>query len=239
LPAVGGLHFNRGAKRAREARAALGLDPAVPLECLLSVVETQFPVVVAALPDAVAGAAYGGGVLWVNGNQIARRQRFTLAHEFGHAWIGHDGRLEPDTLETLNGRTTNPYEIQANAFAAEFLLPRLGIEARVDGVEPTLDDVVRIGAAFGVSAPVVVIRLKQLRLASPARLARLGREIEEGLHSQLFDHLGLSRVDDRLARIDTLPYLSPQLSGSLLAAALHGDAAVGRRLAGALGRLLS
>ncbi|HET6548226.1 MAG TPA: ImmA/IrrE family metallo-endopeptidase [Solirubrobacter sp.] len=231
------MDTNRGAKRAREARAALGLDPGAPLECLLSVVEERFPVVVAALPDAVAGACCWS-VLWVNGNQIARRQRFTLAHEFGHAWIGHDGALEPDTLETLYGRPTNPYEIQANAFAAEFLVPRAGIAERVRG-EPTLEDVVRIGAEYGVSAPVVVIRLKQLRLASPERLARLSREIDERLHSQLFEHLGLSRVDDGLARIDALPYLSPQLSGTLLAAALHGDAAVSRELAGALGRLLS
>jgi hypothetical protein len=234
---VGSLDSNRGAKRAREARAALGLDPGAPLHCLLSVVESRFPVVAAALPDGVAGACCLS-VLWVNGNDIPRRQRFTLAHEFGHAWIGHDGALALDTPDTLVGRTTNPYEIQANAFAAEFLVPRDGISELVRG-EPTLEDVVRIAAAYGVSAPVVVIRLKQLRLASPARLARLSREVDEGLHSQLFSLLGLSRVDDRLARIDALPYLSPRLSGTLLSAALHGDAAVSRSLAGSLSRLLS
>ena len=38
---VPGEDSNRGAKRAREARAALGLDPAAPLECLLSTVEQR------------------------------------------------------------------------------------------------------------------------------------------------------------------------------------------------------
>ena len=35
------LDFNRGAKRAREARVALGLDPAVPLDDVLEVVEAR------------------------------------------------------------------------------------------------------------------------------------------------------------------------------------------------------
>ena len=126
---MAGLDSNRGAKRAREARQALGLDVTAPLEDLLDVVEAQKPVIVAALPEDVAGACVGGELLWVNGNQYAPRQRFTLAHEFGHAWIGHDGRLEPDTVETLSGRTTNPYEVQANAFAAEFLVPKAGSRA--------------------------------------------------------------------------------------------------------------
>jgi hypothetical protein len=34
-----GLDSNRGAKCAREARAAVGLDPVAPLECLLTVAE--------------------------------------------------------------------------------------------------------------------------------------------------------------------------------------------------------
>src|SRR4051794_14167342 len=123
------IDTNRGAKRAREARRALGLPADAPLPCLLSVVEERAgqPVIVAALPTHVAGACYRSGdsaVLWVNGGQGLGRQRFTLAHELAHAWCAHDGAAGVDTVETLSGRTTNPYEIQANAFAAEFLVPR-------------------------------------------------------------------------------------------------------------------
>jgi Zn-dependent peptidase ImmA (M78 family) len=172
---VAGLDVNRGAKRAREARAALSLDAASPVECLVTVVEDRFHVAVVALPAGVAGACYrteNGAVLWVNGGQVLRRQRVTLAHELGHAWCRHDGTLEPDTVETLSGFTSNPYEIQANAFAAEFLAPRDGMKQRFRR-EPGLDDVVRVATDYGVSAIVVVYRLKQLRLASPERIARL------------------------------------------------------------------
>ena len=224
------LDFNRGAKRAREARAALGLDPAAPLADVLDVVERHSPVIVARLPDGTAGAC-AAGVLWVNGTEYAPRRRFTLAHEFGHAWIGHDGRLEVDSFETLSGRTTNPLEVQANAFAAEFLMPRAGLE-RFER-EPTLEDVVALAATYGVSAPAAVIRLEQLKLASRERIARLRREIEEGLHG----YLGVEPFGDRLEAIE-LPYLSPSLRGSLLEAALRGEAAADRRLAEAIDRIL-
>ena len=67
-------------------------------------------------------------MLWVNGTHVAARQRFTLAHEFGHDWCRHDGKLAVDTFETMSGKTRNPREIEANAFAAEFLLPRAAMD---------------------------------------------------------------------------------------------------------------
>jgi Zn-dependent peptidase ImmA (M78 family) len=241
--AMPSIDSNRGAKRAREAREALGLDPAAPLACLLTIVEqrARLPVVVAALPDGVAGACYrsdDGAVLWVNGSQWRPRQRFTLAHELGHVWCRHDGRLEVDTVATLSGQTTSPYEIQANAFAAEFLVPREGMEEVIEGT-PTLDEVVIIGAHYGVSPIVVAFRLKQLGLASEQRADQLLSEIEERLHVEAFFRLGLRMLEDRLGRLTTLPYLSPALEGTTLDAALRGNAVVDRDVAGAIDRLLT
>src|SRR4051812_40512322 len=120
-----GLHTNRGAKRAREARRDLGLDAVSPLD-LLAVVE--LPVVVGALPDHVAGALVrngAGAVAFVNGGQWIDRQRFTLAHELGHACCGHQ-KPSVDTFETVFGTAHDPQEVEANAFAAELLAPRDG-----------------------------------------------------------------------------------------------------------------
>jgi Zn-dependent peptidase ImmA (M78 family) len=242
---MAGLHANRGAKRAREARAALGLDPAAPLDCLLTVVEERAgnPVIVTALPGELAGACSRVGdtpVLWVNGApaQSPPRRRFTLAHELGHARCGHDGSLELDTFATLSGRTSNPFEVEANAFAAEFLVPRAALGDAVSR-EPTLEDTVAVATEFGVSAITVVYRFKQLRLASDARVAQLEAEIEEGLHLGMAERLGLTHRADRLARVGHLPYLSPALEGSALAAALRGEAHASAGLAGAVERLLA
>jgi Zn-dependent peptidase ImmA (M78 family) len=242
---MAGLHANRGAKRAREARAALGLDPAAPLPDVLTVVEERAgrPVVVAALPDEVAGACFrdaGGAVLWVSGSpgQVPARRRFTLAHELGHVWCEHDGSLELDTFETLSGRTSNPFEVEANAFAAEFLVPRAGLAELVAG-EPTLDEAVALANRYGVSAIMLVYRLKDLRLASARRVEQLAAEIDEKLHLAVADRLGLRPPADRLATLGHLPYLSPALDGSALAAALRGDGAASAGLAGAVERLLT
>jgi Zn-dependent peptidase ImmA (M78 family) len=237
---------NRGAKRAREARVALGLDPAAPLRCLLTVVEERagHPVVVTALPGDIAGACFsadGGAVLWVNGSksQSPPRRRFTLAHELGHAWCGHDGSVEVDTFATLSGKTSSPLEVQANAFAAEFLVPRAGLDEVITR-EPTLEDTVVVATHFGVSAIMVAYRFKQLGLVSEPRAEQLEAEIlDDKLHLEVAGDLDLRPRKDRLGRIEHLPYLSPALENSALAAALRGDGPASAGLAGAVERLLA
>jgi Zn-dependent peptidase ImmA (M78 family) len=224
------LDVNRGAKRAREAREALRLDPVAPLRCLLTAVEEAgFPVIVRRLPEEVAGACVRTGdeevVLWVNGAQPAVRQRFTLAHELGHAWCGHDGTTSIDTFETLSGDTTDGREVQANSFAAEFLVPRAGIEEVVEG-DPTLEELVVIGAHYGVSAWVVLFRCQMAGVVSEARAEKLRGEIDDGLHLEIRRHVDVATKRDRLSEIRTLPYLSPALAGSALAAMLEGAASV-------------
>ncbi len=240
---MAGLDANRGAKRAREARAALGLDPAERLPCLLDVVEQRagLPVVVAALPDGVAGACAPlgpGRLLWVNGTQARVRQRFTLAHELGHVWCKHDGRLPVDSFATLSGRTSNPLEVQANAFAAEFLIPRGALDEVLDR-EPTLDEIVVVAAHFGTSAIMTLYRFKQHDRISAARCARIEDEIRQGLHAAASRRLELAPLADRLGRLEHLPYFSPALAGTRLAAVVRGEAEADPALAAAMSRLLS
>jgi Zn-dependent peptidase ImmA (M78 family) len=138
---MAGRDTNIGAKRARETRAELELAPADPCPCILTAVEEHLgvPVVIATLPQKIAGCCWRDRdrvVLWVNGTQAPVRQRFTLAHELGHVRCRHDMAVAADTFETLAGKTTDSREIQANAFAAEFLAPAEGVRAMRDG-EPT------------------------------------------------------------------------------------------------------
>jgi Zn-dependent peptidase ImmA (M78 family) len=227
---MAGLHSNRGAKRAREARAAAGLDRAAPLPCLLTIVEERFglPVVIAALPEGVAGACRRDGdaaLLWVNGGEVRPRQRFTLAHELGHAYIGHDGKLAVDSFETFSGATTNPNEIEANAFAGEFLVPRVAVERRFDR-DPDLEDTVRLAAEYGVSAIAALFRLTSADVVSVKRAARLREEIDAQHHLDVYERLALPLLEDRLEALEELPYTSPALAGSALRAALDGAAPV-------------
>ncbi|MGK2938507.1 MAG: ImmA/IrrE family metallo-endopeptidase [Solirubrobacteraceae bacterium] len=218
---MAGKDTNIGAKRARELREELGIDPEVPLRCVLDLVveDIGVPVVVAALPEGVAGACWRAGedtVLWVSGADAPVRRRFTLAHELGHLRCRHDGSIPVDTVQTLSGKTSDAREIQANAFAAELLVPGAGVREMVGGREPSLDDVVLIAERYGVSCFAALFRLNTLRLASDYE--QLKDQVDAGEHEERWEALGCAPFDDTLGGLDaaSLPWLAPALHGSAL-----------------------
>jgi Zn-dependent peptidase ImmA (M78 family) len=223
---VASLHSNRGAKRAREAREALGLGLEGPLPDLLDAAEAAGAhVVVLELSSGVAGAHLvrpGCPLLFVNGTQPTSRQRFTLAHELGHHRLGHATVVDEPSAFTAD----DPDEVEANAFAAELLVPKRALQAwAAERRAIGLDDVVRLAAAYGVSAPMVQIRLRSTGVvADRRRLAALEREIEAGHHLLLAAHLDLSAPEDRLARAARrMPYVSPALRPSPFGRLLAGE----------------
>src|SRR4051794_38427168 len=223
-----GKDTNIGAKRAREARERLGLDDLSPVPCVVTLVEERagLPVAVGALPEKIAGALYRNGmgaIVWVNGKQSVERQRFTVAHEYGHVCCAHEGRRKVDTQAIISGATRDPQEVQANAFAAQLLGPRAGVEAMVDG-SPTLEDVVRIAARFGLSTIAALYRLSTLELVSASRAGILRREIDDGLANPVWDYLDPPRVEDALAATNGEPRLP---GGSTLDGLVRGETALG------------
>ena len=236
------VHFHRGAKRAREARAALGLGLDGPLEDILNTIETRggAQVLVLDLADDVAGAYLkrpGIPLLVVCGTHFIARQRFTLAHEFGHFRMGHEAGV--DKLESINGRDYSPREVTANAFAAEFLAPKDAIRAWGAGRRPrakvSLEDVVRLACEYGVSAKMMRIRLSTAGVVADEKLERrLDAEIDEGLHVEVAERLDLCQPGDSLARAAAnLPRVPEEIRRSQL-----GDLLCGRTdLAGFSARL--
>jgi len=228
-----GRDTNTGAKRARETREQLGLAADAPVACILHAVEAdlELPVVVAELPEGIAGACWRGdhgeSVLWVNGTEAVVRRRFTLAHELGHVRCGHDHGLPVETYETLSGKSTDSREVQANAFAAQLLMPAAGVTEMVPS-KPTLEHVVNVAARFGVSAIAALYRLNTLRLLTKTRYQRLKREHDEGLADELSRQLVAPPFEDGLAAIDRqgLPRLSPQLAAGALDSLARRSASV-------------
>lgn len=86
-------------------------------------------IVLKTMPDADADGASGQYLergptgeptIYINTKKSWTHQRFTLAHELGHYFLGHGSRMR-DTKEQLFKR--DPAEIDANRFAAELLMP--------------------------------------------------------------------------------------------------------------------
>ena len=172
-----GKDTNIGAKRARQARersdSTSARRSAASSRSSSSV--PSLPVIVGALPDEDRRRAVAQRRRLDRVGQRRRRsverQRFTVAHELGHVFCGHDAGTALDTDATISGRTGESREVQANAFAAEFLAPRAGVSGLV-GPDPDLEDVVRSAAHFGISTIAALYRLQHAR---PARASTATR----------------------------------------------------------------
>jgi Zn-dependent peptidase ImmA (M78 family) len=164
-------------------------------------------------------------LLFVNGTQAVTRQRFTLAHEFGHFRMGHSTVVDEQAM--IGGVQRDPSEVAANAFAAEFLMPREGARAwaaeRVRG-PVTLEHVVVFANEFGVSAQAARYAFQAAgAFTDPKRREQLDAEIAEDLHTELASYLGLEPPEDRLAAaVRRLPRIPPALEQSALGDLLLG-----------------
>lgn len=117
----------------------------------------------------MAHIAQGVRIIGVNSLHHSTRQRFTLAHELGHicrhseiledaVHLDH-GSLRRDWLSTQG---TDPYELEANAFAATLLMPETLLEASVDGRRIDLEDdeaIAVLARRFRVSQAAMRYRL--------------------------------------------------------------------------------
>lgn len=115
-------------------------------------------------------------VIVVNLDHHSRRQRFTIAHELGHYEL-HPGReLTVDSSVRLNwrddvaGLATDQEEIDANAFAAELLMPADAVRAAVASLRGELADPrkvsARLTARFDVSTEAMGYRLINLGIST-------------------------------------------------------------------------
>ncbi|WP_321529108.1 ImmA/IrrE family metallo-endopeptidase [Sedimenticola selenatireducens] len=101
----------------------------------------------------------GHWVIGVNNLHHPRRQRFTLAHELGHFVLHQkNGREFVDKILYRN-MDSNPEEAEANAFAADLLMPE---DEFRQFISRGSDQVEEIASRFNVSALAVRIRAKNL-----------------------------------------------------------------------------
>lgn len=173
---------------ARELRRRLGLGAAEPIDVLKSAQDLGALVVLKALQEGPQGmVGIRGDDAWVFVNTASAtpplhgRLRFTIAHEIGHWRLGHGGRI--DMHIDLRARTGD--EADANAFAAELLVPGIEVERLVGRrahQRPDIDTIVDIAARFGVSCHVAMFRLDRCGMLTPAIKRRLNDELTQRVH---------------------------------------------------------
>lgn len=95
------------------------------------------------------------------------RQRFTIAHEIGHFVLGHlneQQRCFRDLPSNFMSDAMSEKERQANAFAAELLMPEQIVKYAIE--KKNVTHVAALANVFNVSQAAMSYRLKNLRITS-------------------------------------------------------------------------
>ena len=140
--------------------------PTLPID--LSLVAHRFGITIKPTTNSYSGSAYienGQKIVEYNFFEPVVRSRFTIAHEIGHMLLGHtaNGQKFRDT-NRLGGSGDIELERQANAFAAELLVPEALITELV--MHFRTDSVSDLAKMFNVSSDVIGYRLSDLGLIS-------------------------------------------------------------------------
>lgn len=92
------------------------------------------------------------------------RRRFTMAHELGHYCLGwHTDRQYRCSSEDIEDWHRKAAEREANAFAAELMMPRAQFEEDVDRLAPTLANIGDLAESrYGTSLIATAIRFVKL-----------------------------------------------------------------------------
>ena len=156
-------------------------------------------------PVAAAFVSDGVPFLFVNAARPVVLQRFALAHGFAHLMLAHGDVVD----ERIGWSRANPREAAANDFAEELLAPVRAVErwyARRPDLprNPTLDTVLELANAFGISAWASLFRSRAAGRLSPKHFALLRREMRLDEWQLLPRQAFLGGVRD------TLTHLTPQ-----------------------------
>jgi Zn-dependent peptidase ImmA (M78 family) len=229
---------------ATEERNRLGIGDG-PIQRLREILEVDagLRIFIEPLPSRVAGLFVYveplGGCVALNARHPSERRRWTLAHEYAHFLVSRE-RAEV----TLVAQRRQPPETErfADAFAANFLMPRTGLLRRFNelkrsrGGQITAAALVQLAHAYQVSVQALTLRLEDLRLVRPGTWERLrDNNFQPRAAAQL---LGLETDDEQAA--DSLPfhyrilatqlYADGEITESQLARYLSTDIVGARRI---------
>lgn len=125
-------------------------------------------------------------------------QRFTAAHELGHFLLEHEGSLDREVFYPGQGRAQNSQELEANAFAGEFLMPKwlcTAVAKRGNWSKEQLqepDVVYQMSLRMGVSYEAACWGLEAQSLIPKDVAARLTKEAPKKSKARALNGLSLA-----------------------------------------------
>lgn len=136
------LAKSRHCAKALLRRAEINAGP-IDINLLVPFIKEDFDIQIVGVPDsmfngkadAITQRRGNNYFILFNKERPSVRIRFSLAHELGHLYVGH---LHESSSNDLN--TENYDEIEANAFAAELLIPTLFLKQDIEKGQKNPDE---------------------------------------------------------------------------------------------------
>lgn len=150
---------------AARARGSLGIGPG-PISHVMLLLEKK-GLIIGQVPkidsdiDACSRRKGAKGFVLLGMKKSAVRQRFDLAHEFGHLVLHH--RITADDI-AANPALHKRLENEANSFAGAFLIPQASFLREF--MVPSVDTLLRMKSHWKVSLAAIAQRAKELQLIS-------------------------------------------------------------------------
>ena len=134
----------------------------------------------------------------VKEDAIEQRKRFSIAHEFGHILIpSHTELVFSCSYGDMQLSTKKPFELEANYFASELLIPSDGL---MDGIRDDIgiDTVLQMAGMYNVSMSAMAIKLAETTSNSMAVFYIEKGKIKWVCKSESFEYeVNTACVDDR------------------------------------------
>ncbi len=153
----------------------------------------------------ISNAEKTAGAIFYNGTVPRSRQKFTIGHELGHFLLPWHRQLTFEcTAEDISSRARKDWEIQANQFSAELLMPTALVKPRLHAMrDPELAHVQELSAQFEVSFEATARRLVELSDYACAVVFSKDNVVRYWARSEYFGEQIAVRKGDNL------PYMSP------------------------------
>jgi Zn-dependent peptidase ImmA (M78 family) len=153
----------------------------------------------------IANAEKSAGAIFYNGTVPRPRQKFTIGHEFGHFLLPwHRQTTFECTAEDISNRARKDWEIQANQFSAELLMPKALVKSRLHVMrDPELAHIQELSNQFEVSFEAAARRLVELNEYACAVVFSKDNVVRYSVKSEYFGEQVAVRKGDKL------PHKSP------------------------------
>lgn len=151
------------------------------------------------------------GIIYATHIQSPGFQRISVSHELGHYFLpGHiDQVIKNGVHVSRAGFVTNdPYELEADHFAAGLLMPEAPFRKALDGFDPGLDAIDRMADLCVTSRTATAIRFAELSDAAVAVIVSTGG---------IIDYCFMSEAMKSLPKLDWIRKGTPLPSGTATA----------------------